>query len=104
MQEIKTQTLSPEKLARVAQILKSIAHPVKLQILQLLRDEEQLDVTSLCQKLGMDCEISMMSHHLSKLKDCGILQSKKRGKQVFYSLKNRTLLSLFHCMDNCDLI
>ncbi len=104
MEKISTQQLSPAKLENAARILKSIAHPVKLQILQILRDEDEVDVSSLCQKIGMDCEISMMSHHLSKMKDCGILQSNKVGKQVFYSLKDRTFLGLFTCMENCELI
>ena len=34
----------------------------------------------------------MMSQHLAKMKDNGILQSEKKGKQVFYRIADRRLL------------
>ena len=95
---------SIEKLQRVAKILKTIAHPVKLEILEVLEAEEPLDVSTLCSRLGAECEISMMSHHLAKMKDNGILTSEKKGKQVFYRLTDRHLLNLFDCMEGCELI
>jgi ArsR family transcriptional regulator len=95
---------STDKLQKVAKILKTIAHPVKLEILEILEFEEPLDVSTLCERIGSQCEISMMSHHLSKMKDNGILVSEKRGKQVFYSIADRHLLNIFDCMENCNLI
>ncbi len=95
---------SPQSLEKIAKVLKTIAHPVKLQVLQILREEEPMDVGSLCDRLGIDCEISMMSHHLSKMKDNGILQSEKKGKQVFYAIKEKSILSLFSCMHGSNLI
>jgi len=92
------------KLDRVAKILKTIAHPVKLEILFILKDEEPLDVSTLCTKIGAGCEISMMSHHLAKMKDNGILISEKRGKQVFYSITDRHLLSIFDCIEGCNFV
>jgi len=99
-----TPTLSRDKLATAARLLKVIAHPVKLEILQLLGSENSMDVSSLCDCIGAGCEISMMSHHLAKMKDNGILKSEKKGKQVFYSIADKSLLSLLDCMDQCSLI
>ncbi len=93
---------SLEKLQKVAKVLKTIAHPVKLEILELLESEEPLDVSTICSSIGSDCEISMMSHHLAKMKDNGILISEKIGKQVFYSIADRHLLKIFDCMEKCD--
>ena len=84
-------------------ILKTISHPVKLEILEVLESNEPLDVSSICNKIGINCEISMMSHHLSKMKDNGVLVSEKKGKQVFYKIADRQLLSIFDCMEGCDL-
>lgn len=95
---------SPEKLQGVAKILKTIAHPVKLEILEVLEHEEPLDVSTICERIGASCEFSMMSHHLAKLKDNGILKSVKKGKQVFYSISDRQVLKIFDCMENCELI
>jgi ArsR family transcriptional regulator len=96
--------LSREQLTKAAKVLKVLAHPVKLEILQVLRDHPPMDVSSLCKSLGAECEISMMSHHLAKMKDNGVLESVKRGKQVFYSIADRSLLSIFECMSKCALI
>jgi ArsR family transcriptional regulator len=95
---------SVAKLEKVASILKTIAHPVKLEILEILESEEPMDVSTLCDRIGSQCEISMMSHHLTKMKDNGILVSEKRGKQVFYSIVDRNLLRIFDCMENCELL
>lgn len=91
------------KLQKVAKVLKTIAHPVKLEILEVLESEEPLDVSTLCERIDSACEISMMSHHLSKMKDNGVLVSEKKGKQVFYSIADRNLLNIFDCMENCDI-
>lgn len=96
--------LSREKLQEGARLLKVISHPVKLEILQTLGDKEPMDVTSLCESLGAECEISMMSHHLAKMKDNGILKSEKKGKQVFYSITDRSVLKVLVCLDRCDLV
>ena len=95
---------SEERLIKVAKILKTIAHPVKLQILQALKQEEPLDVSTICNRIASPCEISMMSHHLAKMKDNGVLTSEKVGKQVFYRLTDRGILKLFDCMEQCDFI
>lgn len=91
--------LSTEKLQTAAKILKIIAHPVKLEILEILESEQPLDVTSLCEKVAANCEISMMSHHLAKMKDNGILSSNKVGKQVYYQISNKNILTIFNCIE-----
>lgn len=96
--------LSANKLKKVANILKTISHPVKLEILEILEQYIKLDVSTILEKLKIKCEISMLSHHLSKMKDNGILISDKKGKQVFYSIADRNILKIFECMENCKLI
>ena len=96
--------LSSNKLKKVANILKTISHPVKLEILEILEQYIKLDVSTILEKLKIKCEISMLSHHLSKMKDNGILISDKKGKQVFYSIADRNILKIFECMENCKLV
>ena len=93
--------MTRDQMEHAAKVLKTIAHPVKLEILKILADNEPMDVSSLCGHVGMGCQISMMSHHLAKMKDNGVLSSEKLGKQVFYSIANRNLLNIFNCIDNC---
>ena len=96
--------LSNKRLQNAARLLKVVAHPVKLEILQLLGSNGAMDVSSLCEQIGAGCEISMMSHHLSKMRDNGILNSEKTGKQVFYNIADKSVLRLLDCLDKCDLI
>ncbi|TDM00028.1 MAG: transcriptional regulator [Flavobacteriaceae bacterium] len=95
--------LSIEKLSKVAGVLKVIAHPVRLEILEILETAESMDVGTLCSKISCGCEISMLSHHLTKMKDNGVLDNKREGKQIYYSIKDRQILSLFDCMEKCKL-
>lgn len=95
---------SAKKLAAVAKILKTIAHPVKLEIMELLEAEEPLNVSTIHERLDIECELSMLSHHLAKMKDNGILSSQKRGKQVYYQLADRQILRIFDCMEKCDFL
>jgi len=94
---------SIDTLQKVAKMLKTIAHPVKLEIMEVLESDEPLDVTTICERIDLPCEVSMMSHHLNKMKDNGILTSEKRGKQVFYRIANRQILKIFDCMEACGI-
>ena len=81
------------KLSNTAKILKVIAHPVRLQILESLGQERALTVTAIKNTIHTTIEQSMLSHHLIKLKDNGVLTSKKIGKFNHYSLIDRKILS-----------
>jgi len=91
-------------MLRMAEILKTIAHPTRLQILKLLHVHDNLTVTDLQDKLDCGCEQSMLSHHLTKMKDKGILKSNKEGKFIYYSLVDSQIVKLFDCMENCKLL
>ncbi|MGB1248921.1 MAG: ArsR/SmtB family transcription factor [Chitinophagales bacterium] len=94
--------LSIEKLAMVANVLKTISHPVRLEILEVLEVEEPLSVAIIKEKIETEVEQSMLSHHLIKMKDKGILASKKQGKYIYYSIIDRQVLKIFDCMEKCN--
>ena len=95
--------ISVDKMQKVAILLKTISHPVRLQILEVLEEREPLDVTTIRENIEIEVEQSMLSHHLIKMKDKGVLQSQKDGKSVYYSLRDRQVLKIFDCMEKCDL-
>ncbi len=66
-------------------LLKSLAHPTRLQILERLRNEDELCVCDIYEDLGL--EQSNVSQHLKILKDQNILISRKDGLKVMYSVK-----------------
>ncbi|MCG8474462.1 MAG: metalloregulator ArsR/SmtB family transcription factor [Cytophagales bacterium] len=94
--------VSEERLERVAFVLKTIAHPLRINIIHLLSKHEALCVNDICEKLSS--EQSLTSHHLSNLKHSGVLKSVRKGKQIFYYLKMKEVLGVLDCMNaNQDL-
>ncbi len=94
---------SVEKIEKVAEVLKAIAHPVRLQIMDALKEKPFMSVSEIQQAITIPTEQSLLSHHLIKMKDKGVLVCEKRGMHVIYSLADRHLLSIFDCMERCDL-
>ncbi len=87
-------------LEETAFILKTIAHPMRLQIVCLLGSHESLTVSEICAKV--DCEQSLVSHHLNLMKLKGVLESKRSGKNIHYILRMREVLTIISCVNNCQ--
>ena len=93
--------LDIEKLEGVANMLKAIAHPMRIAILNLLEKSEKLTVSEIHQSLGI--EQSSTSHHLGILKDKGVLCSKRDGKNTYYFLKHDNFAKVIDCIGNCPI-
>jgi DNA-binding transcriptional ArsR family regulator len=91
--------LNPESLDRAANMLKAIAHPIRLSILGCLEDGRKRTVTEIHKQLGI--EQSTASHHLGILKDRGVLASKREGKNTWYFLKHENLKTILSCVSSC---
>jgi len=91
--------LTPEQLEDAANILKAIAHPLRISILHHLEGGKKLTVTQIHEILGI--EQSTTSHHLGILKDKGVLCSKREGKNTFYYLKDKSLSNIVNCVSKC---
>ncbi len=65
-----------------ADYLKALAHPTRLRILELLKDEDELCVCHIIDDLELDQ--SNISQHLRVLKKAGIVTSNKVGLKVYY--------------------
>ncbi len=92
-----------QRLEKAADILKTIAHPVRLEILDILEIYGELGVSEIQEKLSVSIEQSMLSHHLIKMKDKGILTSSKKGVSVVYRLVDTNITRIFVCMEGCSL-
>lgn len=80
-----------------AKVLKAMAHPTRLFIIEELAQEERY-VCDLTDMIGAD--ISTVSKHLSVLKQAGIVIDDKRGNQVFYRLRVPCILNFFGCVES----
>jgi len=99
MPEKHIEDLKIEQLEAAANMLKAIAHPLRIAILSFLEDGKQLTVTEIHQKLNI--EQSTTSHHLGILKDKGVLNSRREGKNTYYMLKHHSLSHIIECVSRC---
>ena len=93
--------LNVEKLKKAAFILKTIAHPMRIGIVELLTYNDKLSVNEICEQLGI--EQSLTSHHLSNMKLKGILGCEREGKNIYYYLQLKEVTKVIECMENCDI-
>ena len=96
---MKINNLTPEQLEKAANMLKAIAHPMRIAILSYLEEGKKLTVTEIHELLQI--EQSTTSHHLGILKDKGVLSSKRNGKNTFYFLKHNNLRQIVECVSKC---
>jgi len=93
--------ISAEKLEKVAFVLKTIGHPVRLSIINHLAIKERMSVNEICEAL--DLEQSLISHHLKTMKAKGIVDCVKDGKIRSYYLSLEEVLTVVNCMNKCEL-
>lgn len=97
---MKNVTLDIEKLEMAASKLRAIAHPMRIAIIDLLTSNKKLTVTQIYEELKL--EQASASHHLNILKNKGLLDSKRDGKMIYYSLKQTHLTQVIDCIDRCN--
>lgn len=84
--------LDRELYRRHADMCKVFSHPTRLEILNLLRQEE-VSVSELARRLGL--AIGNLSQHLNMMKQRRVLVSRKEGNNVYYRLANPKMLKAF---------
>jgi DNA-binding transcriptional ArsR family regulator len=91
--------LDPEALEKASNMLKAIAHPVRISIVGYLEDGKKRTVTEIHKQLGI--EQAVASHHLLILKDRGVLLSKRDGKNIYYYLRHDKLGNILENIGEC---
>jgi DNA-binding transcriptional ArsR family regulator len=89
-----------EKLEQAASKLRAMAHPMRIAIIDLLHEGNQMSVTDIYKKLKI--EQAAASHHLNILKNKGVLASRRDGKKIYYSIKNQVLTEIIDCLNRCN--
>jgi len=72
------------EIRRVAELLKQVSDPTRLQVLILLSEKER-NVTELCSDLGTQSQPAV-SHHLALLRHGRLIEPRRAGKHNFYAL------------------
>lgn len=73
-------------LEKATETMRAIAHPIRIVIIELLFQAEQLSVKEIHTQIGI--EQAVASHHLRIMKSNAIVSVTRDGKNSFYSLKN----------------
>ena len=81
----------PELSAFTAEFFKALAHPLRIKILNALRDGE-VGVNELSARLGV--EQSTLSQQLAVLRKSNIVEGRKEAQNVFYSVRDRAIFQL----------
>ncbi len=102
MQEvISNQKISSKKLIKISEIFQGLAFPVRLRILEMLEDGQDYAVYEILENIKI--EASLLSHHLIKMKNIGILESYRKGRNVYYRLAIKEITKVLECIHECDL-
>jgi DNA-binding transcriptional ArsR family regulator len=96
---MKIADLKVEQLENAANMLRAIAHPVRIAILSILEDGSEKTVSEIHTKLNIGQAAA--SHHLGVLKDKGVLLSRRDGRQIFYTLRHESLRNIIDCISKC---
>ena len=81
-----------------AQVIKALAHPTRLFIVEELARSGERCVCELTEMI--DADMSTVSRHLALLRSAGILEDQKRGAQVYYRLRVTCILNFFACIES----
>ncbi|HOD16523.1 MAG TPA: metalloregulator ArsR/SmtB family transcription factor [Spirochaetota bacterium] len=86
-----------QQVEMVTELMKSIAHPIRMKILCFLMDGEK-NVGEIEQQFGST--ISNISQHLTVLRKANIIDRRKEANFMFYSLKDNNILKLMETLKN----
>jgi ArsR family transcriptional regulator len=84
-------------LETATEVLRAIAHPHRLLIVEMLFQEKTMNVTEIYERLGI--EQAVASHHLRILKDRGVVQVRRDGKNSNYSLTSEEYFKILNVLN-----
>ena len=91
----------------LARIFRALGDPARLQILDILSQRAgEVCVCDLEGTVGLPDEVTgdrpkqpTVSHHLRVLRECGLIDSRKRGQWVYYFLRSGSLQEIRDCLE-----
>ena len=91
-----------KKIERAAYVLKAVAHPLRIKIIQMLTENQELNVSTIYKNLN--AEQSLISHHLINMRDKGILDIRRSGKNIYYFLVDSAVSEVINCIYNSKIL
>jgi DNA-binding transcriptional ArsR family regulator len=84
-------------LETATEVLRAVAHPHRLLIVEMLYHQKSMNVTEVYERLGI--EQAVASHHLRILKDRGVVSVRRDGKNSYYSLVHEAYFDILKVLD-----
>lgn len=93
LEHIESQLLRTEQFETVANIFKQLSDTTRIRIFWLLCHTEQcvINISAL-----MNMSSPAVSHHLRVLRSCGLIKSRREGKEVYYRITDDRQAQLLH--------
>jgi DNA-binding transcriptional ArsR family regulator len=93
-------TLQPDwldlvSLTRAAECLKTLAHPHRLRIIEMLL-KDRYTVGELAEACGVPSNIA--SGHLRLMQRCGLLAPQREGRNIYYTIEEPCLKGVLACI------
>jgi len=99
---IMNQNQNIEIMEKAAYTLKAISQSTRLCVISMLVNQDEMTVSQLIEQLN--CEQSLLSHHLTDMRAKGILNCRRDGKNCYYSLKNKQIAQIIECIQSCNCV
>ncbi|AHD24181.1 ArsR family transcriptional regulator (plasmid) [Rhodococcus pyridinivorans SB3094] len=94
--------MSDNAALELALRLKALADPVRIKLVSILLTADDGEVCTCDLATGVDLAESTVSHHLGQLRKAGMVESERRGMNVFYRARAESLEALRAVLDpNC---
>ncbi|HTQ41077.1 MAG TPA: metalloregulator ArsR/SmtB family transcription factor [Pirellulales bacterium] len=92
----RTRLTSLDALSQAAECLKTLAHPHRLRMVQMLL-QGRFTVGDLAEACGIPSH--MASEHLRLMQRCGFLASEKQGRKAYYKIIESHLANIMDCVE-----
>lgn len=96
---ILTDRIQTDKLLSAVNMLKVIAHPVRLAIVDLLTENKRMTVLEIQEVLNLEQAIA--SQQITLMEDKGVLRSEKVGRNKYVSLRFPKMKNIVNCLEKC---
>ena len=90
--------LREDEIEKSAEILKSLANPARLLLVNILVGGERT-VSQLCERSGL--KQSLVSQQLKNLRLNDIVERRKENSRVYYRLKEKNVVNMLNCLGRC---
>lgn len=94
-----TGTISERSIRELSNVFKLLSDEARLRILAHLAQHQELNVSDLCERLGQSQPA--VSHHLALLRVSGLIEPRREGKHIYYSVRTEVFGELLQSLLSC---